>query len=111
MLPNYELCLVDKSCPTLQDTMDCSPPGSSVHWDSPSKNTGVGCHALLQGIFLIFCKSKCTVNRQAGIWVGFVCRPTNNTCVSKLIGHSLQRPHPHPDLTTFGTYGAGLPSK
>ena len=27
---------------------DCSPPGSSVHGDSPSKNTGVGCHALLQ---------------------------------------------------------------
>ena len=21
-------------------------------WDSPGKNTGVGCHALLQGIFL-----------------------------------------------------------
>ena len=32
--------------------MDCSPPGSSVHGDSPSKNTGVGCHALLQGIVL-----------------------------------------------------------
>ena len=31
--------------------MDCSPPGSSVHRDSPGKNTGVGCHALLQGIF------------------------------------------------------------
>ena len=31
--------------------MDCSPPGSSVHGDSPGKNTGVGCHALLQGIF------------------------------------------------------------
>ena len=30
--------------------MDCSPPGSSVHGDSPGKNTGVGCHALLQGI-------------------------------------------------------------
>ena len=28
-----------------------SPPGSSVHGDSPGKNTGVGCHALLQGIF------------------------------------------------------------
>ena len=27
-----------------------SPPGSSVHWDSPGKNTRVGCHALLQGI-------------------------------------------------------------
>ena len=29
-----------------------SPPVSSVHGDSPGKNTGVGCHALLQGIFL-----------------------------------------------------------
>ena len=29
----------------------CSPPGSSVHRDSPSKNIGVGCYALLQGIF------------------------------------------------------------
>ena len=26
-----------------------SPLGSSVHGDSPDKNTGVGCHALLQG--------------------------------------------------------------
>ena len=31
--------------------MDCSPPGSSVRGDSPDKNTGVGYHALLQGIF------------------------------------------------------------
>ena len=28
-----------------------SLPGSSVHGDSLGKNTGVGCHALLQGIF------------------------------------------------------------
>ena len=35
----------------LCNPMDCSPPGSSVHGDSPGKNTGVGCHALLQGIF------------------------------------------------------------
>ena len=40
-----------QSCPTLFNLMDCSPPGSSVHGDSPGKNTGVGCHALLQGIF------------------------------------------------------------
>ena len=31
--------------------MDCNPPGFSVHGASPGKNTGVGCHALLQGIF------------------------------------------------------------
>ena len=37
---NRSLCL------TLCEPMDCSPPG-----DSPGKNTGVGCHALLQGFF------------------------------------------------------------
>ena len=30
---------------------DSAIPGSSVHGGSPSKNTAVGCHALLQGIF------------------------------------------------------------
>ena len=39
------------SCPTLCDPMDYSLLGSSVRGDSPGKNTGVGCHALLQGIF------------------------------------------------------------
>ena len=45
------VCCLFQPCPTLCDPMDCSPPGSSVHGDSPGKNTGVGCHALLQGIF------------------------------------------------------------
>ena len=40
--------VVSNSCDT---PMDCSLPGSSVHGDSLGKNTGVGCHALLQGIF------------------------------------------------------------
>ena len=31
--------------------MDCSPPGSSVHGDSLSRDTEVGGHVLLQGIF------------------------------------------------------------
>ena len=31
--------------------MDCSLPGSSVHGNSTGKNTAVGCHAHLQGIF------------------------------------------------------------
>ena len=43
--------LVAQLCPTLCNPVDCSPPGSSIHGDSPGKNTGVGCHALLQGIF------------------------------------------------------------
>ena len=40
-----------QSYPTLRDTMDSSPPGCSVHGESPGKNTGVGIHALLWGIF------------------------------------------------------------
>ena len=43
--------LVAQLCPTLCDPLDCSPPGSSVH-RILGKNTGVGSHALLQGIFL-----------------------------------------------------------
>ena len=42
---------VAQSCPALCKSMDCSPPGSSVHGNSPGKNTGVGCHFLLQGNF------------------------------------------------------------
>ena len=46
------LCLVAWLYPALCDPMDCGPPGSFVHGDSLGKNTGVGCHAILQGIFL-----------------------------------------------------------
>ena len=50
--------LVAQSCLTLCDPMDCSLLGSSVHgiilcpWNYPGRNIGVGCHFLLQGIFL-----------------------------------------------------------
>ena len=42
------MCLVAQSCPTLCDPMDCSPP---VLGGSSGKNTRVGFHPLLQGIF------------------------------------------------------------
>ena len=45
------VCLVVQACPTLCDPMDCSLPGSSVHGDSPGKNTEVSSHSFLQGIF------------------------------------------------------------
>ena len=51
-VPNNLHAKLLQSCPTLCDLMDGSLPGSSVHEDSLGKNTGVGCHALLQGIFL-----------------------------------------------------------
>ena len=49
---NSMLAKLLQSCRTLCDHMDCSPPGSLCPRDSPGKNTGMGCHALLQGIFL-----------------------------------------------------------
>ena len=45
------LCLVAQSYLTFCGPIDCRPPGSSVYEDSPGKSTGMGCHALLQGIF------------------------------------------------------------
>ena len=49
--PGCLACVPAQLCPTTCNPMDCSPPGSSVHGDSPGKNTGVGHHFLLQGIF------------------------------------------------------------
>ena len=48
---DYSLCVDAKSpqsCLTLCDPMNCR---LFCPWDSSGKNTGVGCHALLQGIF------------------------------------------------------------
>ena len=54
-------CLVAQSRPTLCNPIDCSTPGSSVHGDSPGKNTGVGCHFPLQWIFLTLASSPQTM--------------------------------------------------
>ena len=40
-----------QSCPTLCNPKDCNLP-VICPWDPPDKSAGVGCHALLQGIFL-----------------------------------------------------------
>ena len=51
LLKKKKKALIIQSCPTLCNSMDCSPPGSSVHGDLLGKNTGVSSHSLLQGIF------------------------------------------------------------
>ena len=40
--PYIKMHLVTQSCPILCNPMDCSPPGSFVHEDSPGKYPGVG---------------------------------------------------------------------
>ena len=54
-LARRSLCVHAKSpqlCLTLCNAMDCSLPGSSVHGIVQARITRVGCHFLLQGIFL-----------------------------------------------------------
>ena len=43
--------LVAKSCPTLASPWEVATQ-APLSMDSPGRNTGVGCHFLLQGIFL-----------------------------------------------------------
>ena len=45
-------CLVAKSCPTLLWSHGLQPTRLFCTCDFPGKNTGEGCHFLLQGIFL-----------------------------------------------------------
>ena len=49
------LCLVTRSCQTHCDPVNCSPPESSIHGDSPDKNTGVGSttHYLVSNVSLL----------------------------------------------------------
>ena len=45
-------CLVAKSCLTLLRAHGLQPTRLLCSWDLPGKNTGAGCHFLLQGTFL-----------------------------------------------------------
>ena len=66
-----------QSCPTLWEPMACSPPGSSVHGNSPGKNTGVGSHFLLQGIFPTQVSYISCIGRQIlyqySVNIAFIC--------------------------------------
>ena len=46
-------CLVTNSCPILCNPMDCVDCQAPLSMGFSRQNTGVGCHFLLQGIFLI----------------------------------------------------------
>ena len=62
-------CAHTQSRPTLCDTMDCSPPGSSAHGDAPGRDTRVGCHFLLQRTFRtqgLNLSPLCLLHREVG---------------------------------------------
>ena len=65
--------LVAQLCPAVCDPMDC-PTRLLCMWNSPGKNTGVGCHSLLPGIILtwelnlglLHCRHLCQYSRGGG---------------------------------------------
>ena len=79
-----------QSCPTLCDPIDSSPPGSPCPWDSPGKDTGVGCHFLLQGMKL---KSEsevtqlCLTSRPHGLQPTRLLRPWDFPGKSSGVGY------------------------
>ena len=52
ILGNHCVCLVASVMSNSMPPYGLSPTRLLCPWDSPGKNSGVACHALLQGIFL-----------------------------------------------------------
>ena len=87
------MCLVAQSCPTLCDPMDCSPSVSSVHEDSPGKNTGMGCHALLQGIIPTQVSSHCR-------WILYCLSHQGSPRILEWVAYPFSRRSSHPRSQT-----------
>ena len=107
------VCILScSSCPTLCDTMDCGRPGSSVH-GFPGKNTGVGCHFLLQNKCLAFCNGYNLFNFFLNFILFFNFTILYWIChISKWIRHRYTCvPHPEPSsLLPPHTIPLGRPS-
>ena len=82
--------------------MDCNLPGSSIHRDSPGKNTGVGCHALLQGILQTQGSNLCFLWHLHCRWILYgwatgeasvirlmICKWRTWSLISLAIGHRM----------------------
>ena len=62
LVQKFSCCfLVTKSCPTLATPLTV-PARLLCSWDFPGKNTGVGCHFLLQGLFQTQGSSPCLLH-------------------------------------------------
>ena len=92
------LCLVTQSCPTMT-LWTVAQPGSSVHGDSPGKNTGVGCHAHLEGALPNPGIKPRSPALQADSLPSEPLGKSMNTGVSSLSrGKSLENPDPRIEL-------------
>ena len=88
-------CLISSVLSDSLQPMDCSPPGSSI----PGKNIGVGCHTLLQGIFLtqgLNLSLLCLVHWQAGSLPLMPPRQPSNQLYTYMYSLPLVTFLPHP---------------
>ena len=74
-----------------QKSVNCSVVSDSLWptrllfpWNSPGKNTGVGCHSLLQGIFLTQGSNLCLLHWQAD---SLPSEPPRNTPINSINAH------------------------
>ena len=91
--PCMRVCVHAKSLqsyPTLCNSMDCSPPSSSVHGILQARNTGVGCHALLPGIFLTQGLNSSLISTALASKF-FITRATLEAPVYSILTSSLRR--------------------
>ena len=87
-LVTVRVCSVMSLCyPT-----DCSPPGSSVHGDSPGNRTGADCQAFLQGIFP-------TQGSNPRLWVSCTARWVLHHCAIWEYHHNLCYQHTYHSQT------------
>ena len=89
-----------ESCSVISDSL--WPYGLYSLWNSPGQNTGVGCHALLQGIFLIQGSNPsllCLLHRQASSLPLVLSEKPNLTLVTSL-------KTPSPNTITWGVRAA-----
>ena len=66
-LGRMDTCMCLHMCSLMSDflrPMDWGPPGSSVLGVFQARNTGVGCHFLLQGIFLTQGSNSCLLSMK-----------------------------------------------
>ena len=91
------------SCPTLCDPIDSSPPGSHP-WDSPGKNTGVGCYFPLQCMKV---KSESEVAQSCPtLWDPMDCSLPGSSVHGISQARALSgvpSPSPHPYMSTGKT--------
>ena len=81
-------CSFAQSCPTLCDPMNYKPTRLLCPWDSPGKNTGLCCHALLQEI--INNKNDVNLSYARYSWKSFsIVLPSNLPCLFPHHQHQL----------------------